>query len=561
MSERRLIEEWLPIAEIGIESLRERTPMTPFPAPNRLHVWWARRPLVASRAAVLASLLPADSDHGKFLRALGILGDPVKAKKRMALADRAGERLGADAYGYRRAFTHALSTQERAWITENSAEKVSVLDPTAGGGSIPFEADRLGFTAFANDLNPVAALILKATVEYPAQFGSSVVSEFAALGARFVPKVREALRGVFPEEGLDTRPDGYLFARTIHCPYCDGLIPMSPNWRLSSDGTGVRLLAEKGDGPLTAGRICRFEIVNKVGDHSEGTVSDGDATCPYPDCSRVVDGDEIKRQAQAGRMGEQLYTVVLKRKVVTGKTKTGIEKIKWVRGFRAPRHDDDNSSAVAQLLAKKLPEWEANDLVPGEAFPDNTNDDRPIQYGMPLWRDLFSPRQLLCHGTSVEMYRELLDTDRGAGLLTHVRKAAYVYLALALDKLLNYNSRMSVWMPTREVVANTFNRHDFAFCASHSEMAPLVLGLGYDWAVDATEKCLEELVALVRPEEALSANIAAKAQKRSAKGADLFSVQQIPSQEPASARPSVTITCQSGDHLDVEAQEVVPIQA
>jgi adenine-specific DNA methylase len=70
---------------------------------------------------------------------------------------------------------------------------------------------------------------------------------------------------------------------------------------------------------------------------------------------------------------------------------------------------------------------------------------------MPLWRDLFSPRQLLCHGTSVEVYRELLDTDRAAGLLTDVRKAAYVYLALALDKLLNYNSRMSVWMPTREV--------------------------------------------------------------------------------------------------------------
>ena len=68
----RLIERWLPIAEIGIESLRERTPMTPFPAPNRLHVWWARRPLVASRAAILASLLPADADHEKFMHVLGI---------------------------------------------------------------------------------------------------------------------------------------------------------------------------------------------------------------------------------------------------------------------------------------------------------------------------------------------------------------------------------------------------------------------------------------------------------------------------------------------------------
>ena len=72
----RLIERWLPIAEIGIESLRERTPMTPFPAPNRLHVWWARRPLVASRAAILASLLPANADHEKFKHILGIHGEP-----------------------------------------------------------------------------------------------------------------------------------------------------------------------------------------------------------------------------------------------------------------------------------------------------------------------------------------------------------------------------------------------------------------------------------------------------------------------------------------------------
>src|SRR5208282_6880746 len=83
---RRLIEEWLPIAKIGIESVRERTPMTPFPAPNRLHVWWARRPLVACRAAILASLLPADADRATFLHMLGIHGDPVTAKKRMVAA-------------------------------------------------------------------------------------------------------------------------------------------------------------------------------------------------------------------------------------------------------------------------------------------------------------------------------------------------------------------------------------------------------------------------------------------------------------------------------------------
>ena len=95
----RLIERWLPIAELGIESVRERTPMTPFPAPNRLHVWWARRPLVASRAAILASILPADADHEKFMHVLGIHGDPLAARRRIASRDRNGERLGADAYG------------------------------------------------------------------------------------------------------------------------------------------------------------------------------------------------------------------------------------------------------------------------------------------------------------------------------------------------------------------------------------------------------------------------------------------------------------------------------
>src|SRR6202048_3961192 len=104
MSDTRLIERWLPITEIGIESLRERTPMTPFPAPNRLHVWWARRPLVASRAAILASLLPADADHNKFKHILGVHGDPVEAKRLMEQAKRTGVRV-EDPYGYPRAFS------------------------------------------------------------------------------------------------------------------------------------------------------------------------------------------------------------------------------------------------------------------------------------------------------------------------------------------------------------------------------------------------------------------------------------------------------------------------
>ena len=115
---QRLIETWLPIAQIGIESLRERTPMTPFPAPNRLHVWWARRPLVASRAAILASLLPADADRDKLMHVLGIHGDPVASRRRIDEARRKGERFEGDAYSYRRAFTYCPTEAERAWVLE-----------------------------------------------------------------------------------------------------------------------------------------------------------------------------------------------------------------------------------------------------------------------------------------------------------------------------------------------------------------------------------------------------------------------------------------------------------
>ena len=501
MADTRLIERWLPIAEIGVESTRERTPMTPFPAPNRLHVWWARRPLVASRAAVLASLLPADADRDRFLHVLGIHGDPVAAKRRISAANRTGERLGAGAYGYPRAFGYIPDDADRIWLHENAVRNAVVLDPTAGGGSVPFESVRAGLYTVANDLNPVAALIERATVEWPARFGASLRGTVEELGERLTNTVRERLAGVFPEEPREyTRPDGYLWARTVTCPYCDGLVPLSPNWRLAPGGTGVRLTPHLGGGPGSEGRTCTFEVVDSAAEQSPGTVSRGAGDCPYTDCGRIIDGDVIKAQAQAGRMGEQLYAVVYKERVEV-RTKTGRIRKKWVRGYRAPRPEDDNGAAVRARLDEKLPEWEAFDLVPSETVGAISNYDRGHKlYGMNKWTDLFSPRQLLCHGTSVEVFREMLDADRAAGLLDETRKAAYGYLALTLDTLLNYNNRAGRWDNTTGRVRSIFDRHGFAFVWSYAEMVPLVAGVGYDWAVEKTAKCIAELVALVRPD-------------------------------------------------------------
>ena len=537
MPDTRLIERWLPIAALGIESTRERTPMTPFPAPNRLHVWWARRPLVASRAAVLASILPQDADREKFLHVLGIHGDPVTARKAIDRARRTGVRVG-NPYDYNRAFSYCPSDGDLEWLGSmliSTPENLAVLDPTAGGGSIPFEATRLGLSAMANDLNPVAALILKATIEWPSSFPREGKREFESLAHKWRHQLEDRLAELFPQRGLPDRVDlTYLWARTITCPYCAGLVPLSPNWRLAPDGTGVSLKPELGPGPDSDGRICSFEVVKYAKEQSDGTVSRGDGTCPYSDCGRVIDGDEIKRQAQAGQMGEQLFAVVYKERVekILKSGKRG--KDKWVRGYRAPRPEDDNSAQIKELLDEKLPEWEALDLVPSERFPEVSNDDRPIQYGMPLWRDLFSPRQLLCHGTSVEIYREMLDADRAAGELNEVRQAAYGYLALSLDTILDYNNRASYWdTSTGRGIRHIFNRHDFSFVWSYAEMAPLVPGVGYDWAVDKTTKCIRELVGLLRSDV-------------DSENDDLFVDTNAAEYTP----PSVTITCKPGDSLD-----------
>ncbi len=534
----RLIERWLPIAALGEESVRERRSMTALPPTYYLHVWWARRPLVASRAAVLASLLPADADRERFLHVLGIHGDPVAARLAIDRARRTGSRV-ANPYDYDRAFKFSPSPSDLKWLEAHLAtllQTVRVFDPTAGGGSIPFEALRLGTQPLANDINPVATLIMQATVLWPASWHAEMSEEFDRLAAKWRDDLESRLQGFFPQRDA---PDGfdltYLWARTVACPYCAGLVPLSPNWRLAPGGTGVRLKPDLASGPGSEGRVCSFEIVRTAQAQSSGTVSRGDGACPYFDCGRVIDGDEIKRQAQAGEMGEQLYAVVYKKRTPGKRLKSGKRgKDKWVRGYRAPVPEDDNGADIAARLAEKLPEWEALDMVPSERIPDGNKTTEPQRYGMPMWRDLFSPRQLLCHGTSVEVFREMLEADQRDGKLTDIRRAAYGYLALSLDKLLKYDSRMSVWMPTREVVANTFNRHDFAFCWSHAEMAPLVAGVGYDWAIGQTAKCIDELVALVRPD----AN----------DGNDLL--EDDKTETAAHTPPPITITCKPGDSLD-----------
>lgn len=534
MSDIRLIERWMPIAELGEESVRERRSMTALPPTYYLHVWWARRPLVASRAAILASLLPADTDYEKFLHVVGIHGDPIKTRQRIDNARKTGEDLGLDPYGYERAFKYLPSIEELQWIQEQLNRTVGVtpkvLDPTAGGGSIPFESIRLGLSTFANDLNPVAATILHATIDYPVRIGPPLLEAYDSLKESFLAKIKARFNGIYPIEADGINVMAYLWARTIKCPYCEGRIPLSPNWRLSPNGTGVQLVPHQEND--AAKRKCSFRIVYKLAEHSNGTVADGDATCPFQDCGRIVDGDELKRQAQSGQMGDQLFTVVFKKRI-SAKTKSGKTTTKWIRCYRVPTEEDDNSEFTGNLLATKLEEWAASGTLPNEPIDPGHKTSEPLRYGMTHWRDCFSLRQLTCHGLAVEVFNELVAESQGSQSLDETKRAALCYLGLSLDKLRDYNSRMSVWHSKREVITNTFSTHDFSTKWSYAEMPMALVGEGFEWALNQTKKCIGELIDLARPIEARSDD-----------------TQQLQLSKHNWLPPAISISCKSGDSLD-----------
>jgi putative DNA methylase len=489
-----LIEQWLPIETIGAECMRDASAAKKPPL-NRLHVWWARRPLTVSRAAILASLLPAypteddpdarpfpdrfvslfpsfDAYKAWFLRLIGILGDPVAGRKLIEWAKKENKKLKFNPYGYPRAFTVNPSEEQLEQLYDLlewtwGTREITFCDPMAGGGSIPFEALRYGLTVHANELNPVACVILKATLDYPARFGPSLVEDIRKYGKIWCERVRQRLEPFFPLAEPDENIFCYLWARTVACPETGKLVPLSPNWwlRKGSDPIAVKVIADP-----NADR-CRFEIVRgaaacKKANPDRGTVKRGTGISPWT--GGTIDGDYIKAEAQAGRMGQQLYAV-------------GIKK-PGDFSFRAPTEEDEKAVQRAEHeLKKRWAEWEAKGLIPTERYPTPSTDMRPVLYGMPTWADFFSPRQLLA---ILVMLEELtvISHECQSQVSDPVAVGGLTYLSVVLDKATDYSSRLVRWDGTRNKICNTFDRHDFSFKYSHAEFDASRNQL--PWAVD-----------------------------------------------------------------------------
>ena len=492
-----LIETWLPIAELGAESQRERGVSSALPSLYFLHVWWARRPLIVSRAAVVASLLPQwhkgwpaellkkfptiESYKEWFLRIVGIIGDPVRGRALIQDARDKGIKLPGNPYGYPRAFgvnpteeqlETLLDLLEYQWGTRD----ISVLDPMAGGGSIPFEAIRYGFTTFANELNPVASIILKATLEYPARFGKELSQQIKKWGGIIDEKASAILKEFFPMKPGE-RIRRYLWSRTVACPTTGKPVPLSPNWWL-----------QKGNSPVAVSLCCeeedetvRFEIVRgraaMAANPDEGTVNRGVGKSPWT--GESIDGDYIKAEAQAGRMGQQLYAL-------------SIQKDRE-RDFRAPSEIDLAAVARAEAaLKEKLPTWETKGLIPIEERYVGPAD-RTANYGMRRWVDAFAPRQLLALATYLEIYKDVVEEIRNSNS-QELSDAILTYLGFVIDKAVDRNSRQCIWIPQRQVLSHSFLRHDFSLKWSHGEMT--LPTDGFLWAIDQVVDSFEGISSL-----------------------------------------------------------------
>lgn len=496
-----LINKWFPITEVSIESVRERS-TSQVPGVTSLHVWFARRPLTTSRAAILCTSLTSTSDRQRVLRILGIPEnvDLREAQDKILRAKATGLKLSKNPFWWERAFKYTPTRDDIDWF-RNELEKLRpfeecvIVDPMAGGGSIPFESMRLGLPVIAGDLNPVAFICLKGTLEYPAKFGKKMLPAVKSFCNEVHEAAKAELEEFFPKQPAEN-VYAYLWSHTIKCSSCGLAIPLSPNWWLFRGKSDEESIAVKVMVP-EVGDKCGFEIVKSPISQGfipgKGTVKGGRVECPR--CHTVIDGKEVKQEAQNGRMGHQLYCVCIKSKGL------GKKRARW--DFRVPTKEEDEAVEKGEIrLKEKLPAWKAKNLVPIENFPETANDTRPIQYGMPRWCDLFSPRQLLTHLTYVEKFlqvkkRLFAGKERGSAEWDFTA-AVITYGAMVFDRCIDNNCLLSIWNVNRTAVAHAMGLQAFPFKWSYAEWDHS--RMLWPWALSKLLRALKQVVGLL-PED------------------------------------------------------------
>ena len=466
---KRLAEVDFPIAEVSRHAAREKS--IRHGHPSTLHLWWARRPLASSRAVLMALLLPDPCDPH--------CPDEFKAKARETLLAMRGRASGWDSTvktdeGLRRVLLKFIADfanwdncakseyleAGRGLVKAAHPEQTPlVVDPFAGGGSIPLEALRLGCETFASDLNPVACLILKVMLEEIPRHGPGLADELRKAGAEIKVQAQKELADLYPEDPDGSAPIAYLWARTIRCeaPNCGAEIPlMRSMWlcRKPKRKWALRTNVVRDRDDDVPPRV-EFGIFEPKADRevADGTVTRARATCLC--CQTVLPPERVRAQLAAQRggadtmFGEQGNRTGGARMTAVVTLKPGQQG----RHYRLPTDADYTAVRLAQeRLENILDEWVAEGRqglcpVPDEPLPPiGTLGFRVQRYGMLQWGDLFTARQKAA-------LVQLLNTVRGAttaGLVS--------VLACAFNRVSMSNMTCTRWNAIAEKMQHTFGR-------------------------------------------------------------------------------------------------------
>jgi putative DNA methylase len=459
---KRLAEVDFPIAVVSKHSAREKS--IRHGHPSTLHLWWARRPLAACRAMLLGLLLPDPCDP--------LCPGDFKTKTRELLPNVQGipgpkdEDLRQALFKFIGDFSNWDLSSNQTYLevgrglvkAAHPEETPLVVDPFAGGGSIPLEALRLGCETFASDLNPVACLILKVMLEDIPRHGPELVDELRRVGKEIKETAEKELKEFYPSDPDGSKPIAYLWARTVRCesPNCGAEIPLMRSFWLCKKSGRKRALRYKRI--TTEGRTpqAEFEICEPKNDSEvpSGTVTRAKATCLC--CDTVLSPERVRAQLLAQHGGAD---VVFDKE---GNRTGGARMLATVtlspgeqgRHYRLPTGYDYQAVWKAQeRLRALLDEWELGGKkglcpVPDEPTPvgGGSGAGRAFslhRYGMHQWSDLFTSRQKL-----------------GLGLLSsntrHQANERFACSALAIGKLADLSNSLCTWIPQVECPSAVF---------------------------------------------------------------------------------------------------------
>ncbi|MCS3921320.1 DUF1156 domain-containing protein (plasmid) [Fervidibacter sacchari] len=456
------VEGAFPLAEVSKESRREKN--IRHGHISTLHIWWARRPLAASRTTIFAALMPADNFDLRAMKELIAQMAPWEAVK------------DGDSHVIR---------QARALLRTVYPEPPKVLDCFAGGGSIPLEALRLGCETYALEYNPVAVLILKATLEYPQKFGKRLLEEVRRWGEWVLNEAKKELASFYPTDPDGSIPVGYIWARTLPCqdPNCGAEIPlMRQTWLANTDQRKIalKLLPDKKnkrvDAVIVEGNQIDF-------DPSDGTVKGAVVTCPI--CEGTIDDDTTRQLFREGKAGQRMMVVVLHHPSQSGKR------------YRLPTERDlkayhNATEALKQKVERLREEW-GMEPVPDEVLVrTGGNQMAVLHYAMYTFGDLFNVRQQLALITFVVQVRRAYEQMLAEGADTDFAKAVATYLALAVDKLATYLCVLTRWRSDALSFERSFDRQALSMVWDYGDVNPFSGARG-SWDIDSI---LESLVHL-----------------------------------------------------------------